>query len=473
MPRIKHVHLKFEGDEALEYLELRKLGLFSKKAFKDAKSLTLEYIGKQTLRDGHIKTLANHMNRGLRKLKHFSIKFEMEREWRWARWQSANIIPLFNSMKQSFVSLVTLKLSLGENFQFSILECKGFDRLFAKVRSTLRHLDLDFSGNESKDITDPLETLEMVIMNRLHKLETLCLDFNRTKTSTRIVRLLMSGACTHLTRLRSLDVSVEGCNIVQEGWNSYPVHNLKSSLQDLRLNFGGCSGLSLYFLTMLQNDILTFYPKLQRLFVSTLNCLRYSNGFYSSLEEKFLQGLDLKWFRLLYSEDIEKNLERYQEMQLLETRQTLVMQKKVEKIQKRARGEEEVGLYLKTLREEEQASEGHKFDEREYLYNNSENEFLVKEETELEDQNRLNNIIENFGGAIEDAQEYLYDYLSSDSDPYGSYEDLCYMQYEVYTLIQKEQDFQDRMETEIRFRGLTKGGKVTQIYLNYGDSLDV
>ena len=284
MSIMKHINLRFEGDSALEYLKLRKLRLFSKKAFKDAKSLSLEYRGKQILRNEHIIILANHMNRGLRRLNNLSIKLEMERGSRFV-----NMIPLLKSIKQSFVSLVSLKLSLREIFRLINFEACSFERLFSRISPTLKHLDLDFRQNPqySRSFSD---SFGMIILKYLHKLETLCLNFDRTEISTKIVQLLMSGACTHLTRLRSLDVNVKDCIIIKQDWELYPVHNLKSGLQDLKLNFDGCEGFSLQFMSMLQNDILTFYPKLQRLLICNRNCSRYSNGFYEDIKEDFRQN---------------------------------------------------------------------------------------------------------------------------------------------------------------------------------------
>ena len=471
LPRTHHLRLKFEGDNSLKYLELRKLGLFSKKAFRCVKGLSLDYADKrgyrgQALKKKHMEILGNHMSRNLRKLKHLSIRFDF---WDISETVSARL--LLQSLKQTFVGLTSLKLSLGDVFSVSERKAPSFGRLFARLGSTLKHLDLDFSRTHLFGLGFS-EVLGMMIMKHLRKLETLCLNFDARETSGTTARLLIWGACTHLTCLKSLDISALRCCINQEDWNPVSFkHNLRSNLQCLRLNLASCFDLNLQCLSTLQDDIVELCPKLEELYICTLGGTRFSNQFYSSLEKEFLKRLDLKRLRLHYSNDLDNLWENYPNLQAFESAQEKKMEEEVRNMKEKAGGEEEMQLYYKTEMEEERAPKECEVDEQEYLQWRLDE----SERIELEECDRVEK-----GVRWEAVEE---DKVNEDDDPnlesggdddcfYGEEEDFYWEQERIGWQMEVEQAVIDAAEEEIRFSNLTQGGLIPEISLDYGDSYE-
>jgi len=212
--------------------------------------------------------------------------------------------PLLISFKQTFVNLVSLKLSFKWYFELSERVLFSFDVLFKRVCQTLKHLDLDFNenGHETNEQEFP-ERLGRVIKDRLHKLESLCLDFTWTNFSTKIARFLINAACTDLCLLKSLDLNLEGCEVAEKEEDYAPKPELTNNLQHLKLNFHYCSGLSMEYLNILQDDILRDCASLNELDLSILNCQEFSEDYYLGLERNFCEKLSLKKFKFLHSQE--------------------------------------------------------------------------------------------------------------------------------------------------------------------------
>jgi len=193
-------------------------------------------------------------------------------------------------MKQTFASLVSLKLSFKWSFGLSERLLFSFERLFKRVSPTLKHLELNFNENDhTTNVKDFPEILGIIIKDNLRKLESLCLEFTWTRFSTKIVRFLINAACPHLRSLKSLNLNFEGCNIAQEEEISYPKSDLTNNLQHLKLNFHYCLGLSKKYLDLLQDDILRECASLSELYLSVLNCQRFSDGYYLGRERNFFK----------------------------------------------------------------------------------------------------------------------------------------------------------------------------------------
>jgi len=307
------------------------------------------------------------------------------------------MMPLLKSIKQSFVCLVSLKLALKKSFRISKWELLSFERLFARISPSLKHLDLDFTQNDGVDRRFP-PGLGMIIMNHLRKLETLSLNFNLTNTSTGVVRLLISGACTHLTDLKILNLSVKKCLFTEYYWNCSHRHNLTSHLQEIKLEIDGCQGLYFDYLWTLQDDIVALCPDLKSLLLSAQEYKNWTDGFHSAFEKGFLERLRLKRLRFLYPNDFESTWDAYQKTQALELEQAMKIEEEFDKVKKWARGEEEVQLYYKMLSEERQVPI--KYEETEYLENHFENQFFEKEKIEEEAQDELVKMAQEYGEGV-------------------------------------------------------------------------
>jgi len=172
---------------------------------------------------------------------------------------------------------------------------------------------------------------------------------------------------------------------------------------------------------MLQSDIITFCPELQRLFICTLDCTRYSNGFYADLEEKFLQNLDLKWFKLEYSRDLDNTWDEYQKIEFFEMKEKMIL----------------------------------------------ENYLFEQDKGDLKEKDRIQKEIDDFMDLADERP--LYDERRRYYEQaYLSYGPLEFDLEELERDIENEEDLENRIEEEIRLRDLTQGGRVTQISLDYG-----
>jgi len=310
-------------------------------------------------------------------------------------------------------------------------ELWSYDNLFAKLRATLKHLELDYSMNNYQEKFQATrrenfpEELGLIIINRLHKLESLVLNFNWTKFPTKVIRLLINAAGANLPLLRSLSMSFEGCNIAQEHWDLYSPENRKNSFQHLKLKFNNCANLTFEYLSLLRNDILNLCPLLNEFCLFTLECPKFPL-FFSIMEKEFYENLPLKKLKLLSSNELERNWDGYQETEIVEMRQIMAMEEETMNIKSKAGGEKEWQLYRQTEMEEEKApKEDEEFDEQEYLQDRAEKEKIIEleeydriergirwEVVEEDEENIYNGEIEQYRNFEEEEEEEHYSQLN-------------------------------------------------------------
>jgi len=123
-----------------------------------------------------------------------------------------------------------------------------------------------------------------------------------------------------------------------------------------------------------------------------------SDGFYSAFELGFLEKLNLKKFRFLYSNELENTWDAYQATETWEVKHATTMEEEVEKVKQRARGEEDIHCYYKTLIEEKQAPT--ECAENEYLESNLENHFFENKKIEEEAQDYFDEMAQKHGEAV-------------------------------------------------------------------------
>ena len=353
----KEMRIGLDKIESFEDLVLRKRGFFLAKTFRHAHSLNLLYQTKNPLKTKHMHKIVMGMNGNMKKISDLSIKFEFKEG------SIMRMAPLLEVLERDFACLTSLKLSFPTVLKLGKTVLEYFDSLFKRLRTTLKKLELDFGGNKKYD-WDFSEALGQVIMERLHKLESLSLNFNWMKMSVGVVQLLINGACTHLMSLKRLEISLESSKITRNCLKSYKFLS-KSYLQSLRLNLNGCEDMSIKYLSMLQNDIIVLCPRLQELDLTLINC---NIPFQKDIEKEFLRRLKLKRYRLLFSLELENTWKKYQEIQDLEDEELKEMEKETLKIKQKAGGEEEFRFYYNLLtKKEENVLTEYEFNEQEFL----------------------------------------------------------------------------------------------------------
>ena len=346
---------------------------------------------------------------------------------------------LLEEIKHDFAGLVSLDLSFKMVFGLTKEVLGSFERLFGRIGVTLKNLSLDFSGNRNS-VVNFAEGMGEIIMRNLPKLASLCLNFERTWLSTRVVRLLINGTCSHLRDLKSLVMKVGSCYVAKEELNAYK-KSLASNLVFLKVDFYGSFDLSIQYLSILQNDIERKCPKLEGLYLRTLNCKRFSNEFYLAMEREFLERLkNLKRFRLLYSNEQQYLWNTYQDIEAMEFDKAQKIEEEVWKIKQRARGEDEVRIYFETLIEEDEeykVLEEDDLDEQDYLQYQLEKELFEMDKREIGEQEM---VAEEF---VEEDRLYLtYDPREREAEE----NDLK----EIYGRMEEEEAAQDMAEAEIR-----------------------
>ena len=329
---------------------MRKKGLLLSKEYRGSRDLNLEYESRRTIYNQVIQRLAKEMKGYVRRLKRLSISIRFDYDSR----QLVTIMPLLKSIKHNFVGLVSLQLSLPEGLRLIEEDLPGFRRLFAWLRPTLKHLDLDFAGNGISDMGFP-GALGRIIMKNLPKLETLSLAFRKTRFPLNVVRFFINTACHQMAHLRKLSLILQNC-VPDDEW-FFAQTSLRNNLQCLRLDFDHCILLWNRYLSLLQQETLVACQKLEELFIRIPNDHLYSDDFLSAMKEEFLQKLNLKRFALELSDKLESTWNRYQDMQALEAAEEMRMEELACQIKQKGQGEEEFLLYCEILIDEEDGEE--------------------------------------------------------------------------------------------------------------------
>jgi len=364
-----------------EFKELRKKGLLSRKEYRGSRALNLKFKEYLWVEDEYIQTLAEHLTIYSRRLRHFSVEFDP------VMVSDVSIVPLLKSIKHNFVGLVSLKLSLRKGFRLLFEDVHGFERLSSWLRPTLKRLDLDFAENRKSKINFPV-SLGRAIMQNLHKLETLSLDFKNTQLPISLVRFFINTACSRMVNLKSLGLQMENCFLQNE--TDPPQASQPSHLQRLKLDFDRCSNLKTEYLLKLQSNILIACPELEELVIRLPNYKRFSGRFLSVLKEEFLQKLNLKRFAVELSHELEDTWQSYWDVLAVERAEETRIE---HKIKQKEYGEEEESLFsYDTFIEGEEKEEFSKsFDEAGWV------EYCEIEETrmwnEIEEQDKAERII--------------------------------------------------------------------------------
>ena len=385
-------------------MELRKKGLLLKKEYRGSFGLNLNLQSvERSIRNEDIRKLAKEMKAYLRRLKHLSIDLR-DLSFLLLGNFDINITPLLRSIKHNFVGLVTLKLSLKRRFELGWKCLDGFERLFGKLRPTLKHLDLDFTKSKNVELYFP-ESLGQIIMKNLHRLETLCLNFGDTKFPLDIVMFFFNKACSHMPNLKKLNLQMTNC-VVDNQWY-LPQTSLKNNLRSLVLNFDYCENLSIEYLLFLQKDITSACPLLEDLSLCLPNYKRFSGRFLSAL--RFLQKLNLKRIEIKLSDELEKTWDNYQDFKAIERANKVRLIESACKIRQKVEGEEEFRLYYETMIEDEKLPDGHFFecDAQDDLLNQMNQEQEEKEQNEIDEQDGAEYILR--GGLTYEEQLIVHD----------------------------------------------------------------
>ena len=303
----------------------------------------------EKLRNEDIRKLVREMKGYLRRLRYLFVKFDFPLGSR------VSIVLLLKSIKHNFVGLISLKLSLRKVFRLQFEDLYGFDRLFAWLRPTLKHLDLAFAENHKPDINFP-EILGGIILKNLHKLQSLTLNFRKTPFPMSLVKFFINTACPQMTNLRSLSLQMENCFLYDE-WNSTQANTL-SNLQCLKLDFDRCFDVGPGYLATLQSDIFGACPVLEELYIRLPNNKRFSGGYLSAMKEEFLQRLNLKRIAVELSHELEETWDRYQDVLAIERAEEMRIEESAWRIKQKAGGEEGYRLYYETLIEDEDPPQG-------------------------------------------------------------------------------------------------------------------
>jgi len=337
-----------------EHRELKKKGLLLKREYRGSHSLDLKLYASDDyhlLGTEDIQNLDKEMKGYLNKLKHLSIKYDC-----WG--QILSFVPLLRGIKQNFVGLVSLKLSIRKAYRLELEDLYAFERLFLCLKPTLRHLDLDFAENLKYEAKFS-ETLGWIIMQTLTKLETLRLEFRDPLLSISLVRFFINTACPKMKKLRSLRLRMENCFLSkEEDISEASTSNNPNNLQCLQLDLDGCHGLNMNYLWRLQSDIIVKCPVLEELFIRLPDYYKIFFKFSeSTIKEEFLKSLSLKRLAVEWSHVLDDNLSYYQIAQELKREEEMKIVESACHIRQKAGGEEDFRLYCEALNEEEDLSD--------------------------------------------------------------------------------------------------------------------
>jgi len=409
---------------------MRKKGLLRKKEYRGSQDLDLEYHEQwPRLENKDIRRLTKEMKGYLRRLRHLSIKFDLDGE------PSVSLEPLLKSIKRNFASLVSLKVSLRTTFTL-LKETLNINKLFRRLRPTLKHLYLDFARTKNFVINFPL-ILGQIILRNLHRLETLCLNFGGIKFPLSAVMFFINTVCSRLPHLRELKLLMVNC-FVDDKWY-LPQTSIKNNLRSLILNLDCCWNLSIAYLSFLQHDIATACPFLEQLYIRVPNYERFSHSFLSSIEEKLLQRLNLKI--LFLERSLEKTWDRYQSMQIEEIQEKKMMEELLREYRPKGLREEELGLFCEILEEDQlYFEESSDIGEQDYLLGELEEERLENERNGIEEQDEAERILR---GELTN-KELTEINIMHEMEPYLEYNE----QFHLLGELEREQEEKERNEIE-------------------------
>jgi len=273
----------------------------------------------------------------------------------------------------------------------------SFERLFKRLRPTLKHLDIDLSQNTGAQINFA-HILGSSIIRILDKLETLSLNFGgpaaRVGGSIGFpVDVSMFFFSRGLPNLRKLNFKMTN-RFIDEQWY-LPWTSLRKHLQFLKLDLDGCFNLRPEYLSRLQRDIIVGCPALEELYIRLPNYKRFSDEYLSVLKEKFIQKLNLRKIGIVMTNELENTLESYDDFQAIQRTIERNIEESAIKIKQKGYGEEEFRLYCESLIEDDVVPKGYyeEYDEQDYLLNQLNKEQEEKERNEIEEQEDAERIL--------------------------------------------------------------------------------